>query len=320
MSKLKSSENYDKTFSAKFFSWVNGEKDPYIGNLEMKAQEEYEVTDEAKKKAIEDERKVYEELFNISTNKPLKRGKKMYYFLSILFCLILTALLIITVSCLPATGATFKATNNEVGERYLEKGIEETGAVNAVTGMILTYRAFDTFGETNVLFIATICVMICLMLEEKTVEEYDEQIEKRIPRKYDDILGVIAKFLVPVIFVFGIYVVLNGQNSPGGGFSGGAILGAGLILYANAVGFKKTQRFFDEKIYGMCKVAAICTYGLIGLYYYTMGANGLDNHIPLGIPGAILSGGIILPIDICVGLEVACTMYAFYALFKRGSL
>ena len=61
-------------------------------------------------------------------------------------------------------------------------------------------------------------------------------------------------------------------------------------------------------------------YGLIGSYFYFTGGNGIENHIPLGIPGHILSSGIILPINICVGLEVACTMYAFYALFRRGGL
>ena len=34
----------------------------------------------------------------------------------------------------------------------------------------------------------------------------------------------------------GIYVLLNGQNSPGGGFSGGAVLGAGMIIFASAFG------------------------------------------------------------------------------------
>lgn len=38
--------------------------------------------------------------------------------------------------------------------RYIEQGLSETGAVNIVTGMILDYRAFDTFGESCVLFVA----------------------------------------------------------------------------------------------------------------------------------------------------------------------
>ena len=97
-------------------------------------------------------------------------------------------------------------------------------------------------------------------------------------------------------------------------------MGAGLILYVAAFGFKKTQRFFDEHVYKIAKITALCMYGLIGTYFYMTGANGIENHIPLGIPGHILSSGIILPINICVGLEVACTMYAFYALFSRGGL
>ena len=93
-----------------------------------------------------------------------------------------------------------------------------------------------------------------------------------------------------------------------------------MILYVSAFGFKKTQRFFNEQVYKVAKITALTMYGIVGSYFYILGANGIENHIPLGIPGHILSGGIILPINICVGLEVACTMYAFYALFRRGGL
>jgi multicomponent Na+:H+ antiporter subunit B len=186
--------------------------------------------------------------------------------------------------------------------------------------MILTYRAFDTFGETNVLFIATCCVMVLLMIDDAILKKQEITNDRRLEPKNDVILQGTAFVLCPIIFIFGIYVILNGHLSPGGGFSGGAILGAGLILYVSAFGFKKTQRFFNEHIYKIAKITALCMYGIIGSYYYILGANGIENHIPLGTPGHILSGGIILPIDICVGLEVACTMYAFYALFRRGGL
>ena len=36
--------------------------------------------------------------------------------------------------------------------------------------------------------------------------------------------------------------------------------------------------------------------------------------------GAILSSGFILPLNICVGLIVMCTMYAFYTLFRKGGM
>jgi multicomponent Na+:H+ antiporter subunit B len=113
-------------------------------------------------------------------------------------------------------------------------------------------------------------------------------------------------------------VILNGHISPGGGFSGGAIVGAGLILYANAFGFEKLNRFFTEKTYKSISFASLAFYCLAKSYSFFTGANHLESGIPLGTPGAILSSGLILPLNICVGLVVACTMYAFYTLFRKG--
>lgn len=41
MSRMKSEEEYRKTKAFHFFRWLSGEKDPYVGNLEMKPQKEY---------------------------------------------------------------------------------------------------------------------------------------------------------------------------------------------------------------------------------------------------------------------------------------
>ncbi len=264
---------------------------------------------------------IREKVYDKAHNKKLKIFHNIYVAAAIMFCITLVGILLYTVSYLPRTGNPSNPDNNVVSQRYIEQGLQETGAVNIVSGMILTYRAFDTFGETNVLFIATCCVMILLMLDERILKKLEEGSgDRRFEPKNDMILQGTAFILCPIIFIFGIYIILNGHLSPGGGFSGGAILGAGLILYASAFGFNKTQRFFDEHVYKAAKITALCMYGVIGSYFYITGANGIENHIPLGQPGHILSGGIILPIDICVGLEVACTMYAFYALFRRGGL
>jgi multicomponent Na+:H+ antiporter subunit B len=61
-------------------------------------------------------------------------------------------------------------------------------------------------------------------------------------------------------------------------------------------------------------------YGLFLMDYVMTGSNALPGHVPLGIPGHIISAGIIMPIDLLVGFEVTCTIYAFYALFSEGEL
>ncbi|MBO6066243.1 MAG: hypothetical protein J6P36_07470, partial [Lachnospiraceae bacterium] len=91
-------------------------------------------------------------------------------------------------------------------------------------------------------------------------------------------------------------------------------------LYSASFGFTSTAKFFNEKIYDIVKVGSLLLYSLLIVYNLFTGANGIASVIPLGKVGEILSAGLILPINILVGLEVACTMYAFYALFRKGAI
>lgn len=320
MSKKRSDTEYRKTFAFHFFQWLGGEKDAFIGNMEMHPQEEYVEPQESIQERMRDHQHMVEVIYDKEYNKELQFFDKLYKIFSIVFCIAIVVVLIMTVSFLPEVGNASNPDNNIVSETYITHGLQDTGAVNVVTGMILSYRAFDTFGETTVLFIATCCVMILLMVDEDKLKLIADSNDRNYEPKNDIILQKIASILVPIVFMYGIYVILNGHLSPGGGFSGGAMIGAGLILYVSAYGFDKTQRFFNERIYKIVKVTALVLYGCIVAYYFYTGANGLEHHIPLGQPGAIVSGGITLPINILVGSEVACTMYAFYALFRRGGL
>ena len=263
-------------------------------------------------------------------NWPKEHGVKifgrLYAIMAVLLCLIIIVTLLVTVSYLPEFGQPDNPNNNEVVRKYNEMGLEETGATNIVAGMILDYRAFDTLGESHVLFVAAVCVMILLRLEltkdgkptdkKRAAEENDRLYEP----KNDKILQLSAKILVPIIIMYGIYVILNGHLSPGGGFSGGAIIGAGLILYVNAFGFKEATKILNRKNYAVISVVPLLFYALAKGYSFFTGANHLESGIPKGTPGHILSSGLILPLNICVGLVVACTMYHFYTLFRKGGM
>lgn len=314
MSKKKSSEAYQKTFAFHFFRWLGGEKDPYLGELEMQPQDEYHVSEEAIIRREKEHDAIMDKVYDAQHNKGLHLFHSLYEITSVLFCLFLIALLLVTVSYLPAVGTVTRPVNNEVAKRYIENGLEETGAVNIVAGMILDYRAFDTLGESHVLFVATITVLILLRLNKGQEDQNDRIFEP----KNDAILQLVATFLVPIIIIFGIYIILNGHLGPGGGFSGGAVIGAGLVLYLNAFGFAKTERFFTEKTYKWVCFFSLSFYCLAKSYSFYTGANQLHSIIPKGTPGAILSSGLILPLNIAVGLVVACTIYAFYAMFRKG--
>ena len=277
---------------------------------------------------LEEEKRIEAAMHDWTEKKALPLARTLYNLLCVGICVTMIALLLYTVTTLPVFGDPNDPINNEVSARYIENGLQETGAVNIVTGMILDYRAFDTLGESSVLFTAAMVVLF-LLRKDKDSARYSQlaQTMDQNPHsdtyyepKNDIILQKTATILVPIVLLLGVYVVLNGHLSPGGGFSGGAIMGAGLILYVTAFGFAKMRRFFTYKTYQRVVLVALLTYALSKCYSFYTGANHIESVIPLGTPGAILSSGLILVLNICVGFIVACTMYCFYAVFRKGEL
>lgn len=321
MSKPISEEEYKRRLTARMKQWITGEKDPYLGNMEVNVKDIPSPDEDILKEHQKDRELVISRVQDTEHNKKYRFFFRFYKIAAFACCVALISILLVAVSYLPPVGSDNNPGSNEVSAKYIEDGLQETGAVNIVTGMILDYRAFDTFGESNVLFIATCTVLILLRNDKKKGKGSAEEAEKNdsyYEPKSDTILQKVAFVLVPVIVIFGIYVVLNGHLSPGGGFSGGAIIGAGLILYLNAFGFEKTERFFTEKTYKWVSFSALSFYCLAKSYSFYTGAHHLESGIPLGTPGAILSSGLILPLNICVGMVVACTMYAFFVMFRKG--
>ena len=238
----------------------------------------------------------------------------------VLFILVL----LYVVSRLPAFGEDYPPAD-VVAQRYIEAGLEETGATNVVAGMILDYRAFDTLGESFVLFTALLCATMLLRIDRRNMRDtYEDYHTVRqasfFDTSQDAILRQVGLYLVPFILLFGIYILLNGHLSPGGGFSGGAILGAALILLSASLGFDAADRLLTYKRLNLLSFAALGFYSLSKCYVFFTGANGIHNGIPKGTPGMIFSAGLILPLNIAVGLVVACTMYGFYSLFRRGKI
>lgn len=323
MSKKLPKERYEHTLTHRLKTWLDGTKDPFVGTLEMKPQKPFQEDGKAVVERSEEKKKLFEKIYDLKHNPEMRVFRRAYKIFSVLFCLFLVSMLLIAVSNLPGFGNPSNPVNNEVAQRYIEDGLQETGAVNIVTGMILDYRAFDTLGESHVLFIATCTVLILLRIDGdkkgRNGVGYNMENDRIHEPKNDIILQTVARILVPPIFIFGIYVILGGHLGPGGGFSGGAVIGAGLILYLNAFGFEKTERFFTQKTYRRMSFCALACYCLAKSYSFYTGANHIESVIPLGTPGAILSSGLILILNICVGVVVAGTMYTFYVMFRKGA-
>ena len=72
-----------------------------------------------------------------------------------------------------------------------------------------------------------------------------------IHKSDDIIIKTLARILVPFIQIYALYVIMHGHHSPGGGFQGGVILAASLILLMITHGIKDTQKRISEKAVAM---------------------------------------------------------------------
>ncbi len=130
----------------------------------------------------------------------------------------------------------------------------------------------------------------------------------------DRLLYTIVKLMLPVIVVYGIFIILHGHVTPGGGFSGGAILGAALILYGLTFGQDASLKLFPESVSKRLESGGVLVYIGIGLIGLVLGGAFLTNAgvFPLGDPGNILSGGMIPLLMIAIGIKVGSTMMTLF--------
>ncbi len=252
------------------------------------------------------------------SNLEVKSFYKIYPFMAVALCAVIIAVLLFTVASLPTFGSSENPTINDVYYRYVEKGMEETGGVNTVAGVILDYRAFDTLGESHVLYAAVTAVLVLLLTTDG--KKQDEGDDRLFDLKNDIIVKNTARLVIPFVFLFGVYIMLNGHLSPGGGFSGGAIIGAGLILYSMTFGEERISRVLNIKSFRIICLSALCFYSLSKCYSFFCGANGYETIFTTGTIGNIISAGLILPLNIAVGIVVSCTMYGIFSLFQRGRI
>ncbi len=189
----------------------------------------------------------------------------------------------------------FGENRDTVGDYYLENTVEQTGSVNTITSIIVSYRGFDTLGEVTVLFLASTGLAAIL---------FDNRGRKRRRQHASLIVRVGAHLIYPLIILLGAYVFIHGHLTPGGGFQGGAIIATGvLLMFMSYRSFEVSHKWLTylESFAGISFV----TIGLSGLIW---GGSFLSNILPLGVPNELFSAGIIPIIYIAVGIKVGAEL------------
>ncbi len=129
------------------------------------------------------------------------------------------------------------------------------------------------------------------------------------PRDQSIVIRIVVRSLVPFVQLFGLYVIMHGHSSPGGGFQGGVILGASFILLSIADGIDEVRRRFSLATMTLYTSTGVILYAGLGLVCLLLGANFLDYGV-LPIADARSVGMLI--IEIGVGITVMAAMVSIF--------
>ena len=129
------------------------------------------------------------------------------------------------------------------------------------------------------------------------------------PEQPDLIVRMVCRGLAPFIQLFGLYVIMHGHSSPGGGFQGGVILASSFILLAMAEGSETLRRRLSLTALTGFMSAGVLLYAGIGVVCLVLGANYLDYGVlPFSEPRSV---GMLV-IEIGIGITVAAAMLSIF--------
>ncbi|MGB5485787.1 MAG: MnhB domain-containing protein [Lysobacterales bacterium] len=129
----------------------------------------------------------------------------------------------------------------------------------------------------------------------------------------------VTRWLKGPILLFGIYLVLYGHITPGGGFGGGVVIACSFILITLASGERAALSLFSKNVTSRLDSAGLLIFLALGwLGTAWAGAYFYSNFIttPEAAQFTLLSGGIMPMANIALGLKVASALFLVFTLLS----
>ena len=133
------------------------------------------------------------------------------------------------------------------------------------------------------------------------------------------VLRVVAKLAIPFILLFGLYVQLHGELSPGGGFQAGVVLASAFILYGLIFGHQTVQKVFPKWLAVRTSAFGLLLYASVGAATLYSGGELLNYSVLAHDPQHGQHLGIWL-IELGVLITVTSVMVLIYYAFGNHQL
>lgn len=130
------------------------------------------------------------------------------------------------------------------------------------------------------------------------------------------ILRIVARFLIPLIMLFALYIQFHGEYSPGGGFQAGVVFAAAWILFVLIYGLDAALDVIPERAMYVLMLVGVMIYCAVGIAGVLMGGHFLEYTPLLDNPKAAQQFGIIT-VEFGIGITVATVVMLIFTLFVR---
>ena len=212
----------------------------------------------------------------------------------------------------PLLGDPEAPVHQHVAPRYIEQGPVEVGMPNMVTAVLASYRGYDTFGETAVIFTAGLAVLLLLGIQEnRDTRPGRSAIGDQL------VLRLVVKALIPLILLFALYVQFHGDYGAGGGFQAGVIFATGFVLYDLVFGEGDARLVVPPRWLHRLAALGVLIFGGVGVIALLGGRAFLDYSVLSHDPVHGQHLGVLL-VEIGVGITVFAVILAiFYAFSGR---
>jgi multicomponent Na+:H+ antiporter subunit B len=191
-------------------------------------------------------------------------------------------------------------------------------ATDYVTALNFDLRAFDTLGEEYILFASVLGVTLLLRVmrgedEENTTADHGIY-------GSSDAVRVTSVLLIPLLFALGVYLVIHGALTPGGGFQGGVVLAASPAAIMIAGRYVELRAITPNWAVEATEAIGAAGYALFGLGGLVFASIYFKNFLPAGNPGQLLSAGFMPLNSVVVGLEVTGAFLIVWTAFLDQAL
>lgn len=242
----------------------------------------------------------FEKYYNMNVDKEVDAAKAKEKFSPVkrvVLPLIFTGfLLFIFIDSVPDVAA-----NTYLRDQYIFQFMADVGGENPVTAIYLGYRVYDTLFEALMLVISVVAVSHMSWYGATSIRD-----GRHSEMEGYGLAVFTIRIICPLMLLFGVYIILNGQFSPGGGFQGGLAIATFFICRY------MIYNIYDLRIEKVMKLEELIFAStiLVAIFVVFLGASV---YMPAGfLP--IFQDAYLFAMNTLIGMKVAC---AFFVLFYR---